>query len=360
MAYRHKAPNPLKLAITDRQSRLVWWNQQRIFGSRLLLVGCGALGSNVAKIFTQMGVGGLDMVDHDLAEHSNRNRQLFTADDVGMPKTHAVIRNLTPYAIYRTEFRGYFMTFEQWLKIRRRRAYDVIFCGVDSVPSMIDVARYGIAAKTPVIFTNVSRDGEAARIFIQRVGEACFACYRPETLGSSMPAHQPCIPIPAIADVIQVAVGLGARAAVGEILGMAIGDYNTRDITLSGFNVIKTVKRKPVCPVSLGRRYENVAKVVFGSRAEKNPAISRGQRCRSTARRLGPAARGYPTVPPTVFGHYTAAVKKRLHMKIDGKTAQTSLPVLRAMTEQARLATEYQQSINALIVSEAERRTSSC
>ena len=136
--------------------------------SKLLMVGSGGLGSNQAKIFIQMGFGQIDLIDPDLVEDSNRNRQLFKASDVGKPKAHRVLRNLAPFALYSTKLRGYFLSFEEWLEQQQQPHYDGVCCGVDSLPSMVAVARYGLCRQIPVIFTNVSTDGEACRIFLQR------------------------------------------------------------------------------------------------------------------------------------------------------------------------------------------------
>ncbi len=200
-----------------------------------------------------MGFGQLDLVDPDLVEDSNRNRQLFTSSDVGRPKAHRVLKNLEAYVVSPAQLRGYFMTFEEWTQHRRRPRYNVVCCGVDSLRSMLAVARYGIQTDTTLIFTNVSRDGEACRVFIQRRGkmQPCFACYLPSALERQRDRDQPCLPVPAIADILQVAVGFGARAAVGEILGTPIGDYNCRDLTFTGFDLIRTIRRRPGCPLCL-------------------------------------------------------------------------------------------------------------
>ena len=86
------------------------------------------------------------------------------------------------------------------------------------------------------------------RLFIQRPGEACFACYRPQALHAGQ-ERRACTPVPAIADILHVAVGFAARAAVGELLGLPIGDFNLRDLTLSGFDIKNTVQRNPGCPL---------------------------------------------------------------------------------------------------------------
>lgn len=66
--------------------------QQRLSQSRVLLVGCGALGCVIADFLTRAGVGYLRIVDRDFVELSNLQRQsLFTEDDVSqhMPKAIA-------------------------------------------------------------------------------------------------------------------------------------------------------------------------------------------------------------------------------------------------------------------------------
>ncbi|HLV88699.1 MAG TPA: ThiF family adenylyltransferase [Candidatus Sulfotelmatobacter sp.] len=213
-----------------------------------MLVGSGGLGSNMAKIFVQMGIGQISLVDRDLVEDSNRNRQLFTAADVGQAKAHAVLRNLAPFAVERTLLRGYYMTFAKWADGRAGQA-QAICCGVDNSSTMIAVAKFGLHTMVPVIFTNVSRDGEAFRVFIQRCGpgDPCFGCYMPAALDPAAGRDQSCTPVPAVADILQVAVGFGARATIGEILGVPIGEYNARNITFSGIDIKKIVAKRPDC-----------------------------------------------------------------------------------------------------------------
>lgn len=71
--------------------------QKRIRESRVLLVGCGALGTHLAEFCTRAGVGKLVLVDRDIVEESNLQRQsLFTDRDVrdAMPKAEAARRKL--------------------------------------------------------------------------------------------------------------------------------------------------------------------------------------------------------------------------------------------------------------------------
>lgn len=223
--------------------------------AKILMVGFGGLGSHIGLIFVQMMLAQLDVIDPDIAEDSNRNRQLVTESDVGKPKAHQILKNIAPYATGRTLLRGYYTTFENWAKRRRRSQYSAVCCGVDSIPTMAAVARYAHRTHTPATFINVSSDGEACRVFVQRCGslDACFACYMPSALAPQPERDQPCTPVPAIADILRVAAGFAARATMGEIMGSPIGDYNCRDITFSGCDIRKTVQQRADCPICHGQ-----------------------------------------------------------------------------------------------------------
>ena len=72
----------------DRQLRLDGWRQERLQNARIAIIGVGALGCEVAKNLTLMGVGELLLVDSDYIELSNLSRQmLFTDSDIGAPKS---------------------------------------------------------------------------------------------------------------------------------------------------------------------------------------------------------------------------------------------------------------------------------
>jgi adenylyltransferase/sulfurtransferase len=71
--------------------------QQRLRRSTVLIVGCGALGTHAADSLARAGVGTLVLVDRDIVEWSNLQRQiLFTEQDarVGTPKAVAAAERL--------------------------------------------------------------------------------------------------------------------------------------------------------------------------------------------------------------------------------------------------------------------------
>ena len=66
----------------------------RLAASHVAIVGCGGLGSNAASMLVRSGVGELTLIDFDVVEESNLNRQLFFRDQLGLPKTQALSATL--------------------------------------------------------------------------------------------------------------------------------------------------------------------------------------------------------------------------------------------------------------------------
>ena len=69
--------------------------------------GLGGLGSNIAISLARAGVGKLILVDFDCVDVTNLHRQQYKANQVGLPKTEALLANLKEIAPY-TEYEAYF------------------------------------------------------------------------------------------------------------------------------------------------------------------------------------------------------------------------------------------------------------
>jgi molybdopterin/thiamine biosynthesis adenylyltransferase len=85
----------VRVDLTDdryaRQRLLTWWDQDVLASSRVLIVGAGALGNEIAKNLALVGVGHLTIIDLDTVERSNLSRcVLFTSSDEGRSKAEVV------------------------------------------------------------------------------------------------------------------------------------------------------------------------------------------------------------------------------------------------------------------------------
>lgn len=80
--------------------------QARFDAGRVAVCGLGGLGSNVAIALARAGVGHLHLMDFDRVDVSNLNRQQYTVDQLGLPKTQALadtLRRIAPYCIVETD-----------------------------------------------------------------------------------------------------------------------------------------------------------------------------------------------------------------------------------------------------------------
>ena len=78
-----------------RQTLIEWWDQQRVAGTRILVVGAGALGNEILKLLALIGSGWTLVYDPDRIERSNLSRSvLFREADEGQYKAAVVVRQM--------------------------------------------------------------------------------------------------------------------------------------------------------------------------------------------------------------------------------------------------------------------------
>ncbi len=72
--------------------------QKKIIGTKVLIIGCGGLGTSAAQYLSMAGIGNLGLVDDDCITLSNLNRQtLFTEDDIGKKKVEVLEKKNKKY-----------------------------------------------------------------------------------------------------------------------------------------------------------------------------------------------------------------------------------------------------------------------
>ncbi|TFG18412.1 MAG: ThiF family adenylyltransferase [Promethearchaeota archaeon] len=166
----------------DRQFRLEGWSQKVVKNSRVLIVGVGGLGCEIAKNLAMLGVGHLDLVDLDIIEHSNLNRQiLFTGAQIGESKAIVAARTLkdiNPNII----IKGYFTSLER-LKPEIYQAADVVVGGLDSMNARLNLNSQCIRFRKPLVDGGVS--GYHGHFYtVLPYKNACYEC-NPLPIGES-------------------------------------------------------------------------------------------------------------------------------------------------------------------------------
>jgi adenylyltransferase/sulfurtransferase len=114
-----------------RQELITWWEQDKLAGARVLVVGAGALGNELVKNLVLLGVGHIDVVDMDAIEASNLARcSLFRTADVGRPKVE-VLAEAASAMNPDCAVTGHEMDIRRW-PLGRLAGVDVVIGGLDN------------------------------------------------------------------------------------------------------------------------------------------------------------------------------------------------------------------------------------
>ena len=145
-----KTEDITKSRMYARQQLIDGWNQEVIDKGKIMIIGVGALGCEIAKDFALMGIGKLILVDLDTIETSNLSRQmLFKPGDEGRPKAEVAaerLKEMNPYL----EVDYYFEKLQK-LPISVYEESDVIIAALDNFNARLDLNKICLRLKKPMI-----------------------------------------------------------------------------------------------------------------------------------------------------------------------------------------------------------------
>ena len=221
--------------------------QQKLLESKVLLLGAGGLGSPAALYLAAAGVGTLGIIDMDVVDASNLQRQvLHNLDRIGERKVDSAKKTLTSMnpdvnvVTYDTRLGA-----DNILDIID--GYDVIVDGTDNFPTRYLVNDASLLKRIPVVHGSIFRFEGQATVFAPYVGP-CYRCMIPE------PPPAELAPSCAEAGVLGVLPGIigsiQAMEAIKLLLGLGdplIGRLLAYDALEESFRTFK-VRRDPACP----------------------------------------------------------------------------------------------------------------
>lgn len=194
--------------------------QQRLRSASVLLVGAGGLGSPLAMYLAAVGVGRIGLVDFDVVDLSNLQRQvLYGTADIGRPKIERArdrIEELNPNVT--VECHATRLAADNALEILER--YDVIADGTDNFPTRYLVNDACVLLNKPNVYGSIFRFEGQVSVF-SAPGGPCYRCLYPE------PPAPGAVPSCAEGGVLGVLPGiigtLQATEAIKLILGKGEG-----------------------------------------------------------------------------------------------------------------------------------------
>ncbi len=139
--------------------------QRKLKAARVLVVGSGGLGSPLLLYLTAAGVGTIGIVDFDVVDESNLQRQvLFGVENKGMPKVDAAVarlRALNPHVNFRT----YNEKFTSKNALDIIKDYDVVADGTDNFPTRYLVNDACVLAGKVNVYASIYRFEGQASVF---------------------------------------------------------------------------------------------------------------------------------------------------------------------------------------------------
>jgi sulfur-carrier protein adenylyltransferase/sulfurtransferase len=222
--------------------------QARLKKASVLMIGAGGLGAPMSMYLAAAGVGRLGIVDFDVVDHSNLQRQVtYSVSDVGRPKLEAAtdrLRGINPYI----EIEGYETRLSSENALDLFRDYDVIADGTDNFPTRYLVNDACVLSGKPNVYGSIFRFEGQVSVFDARRGP-CYRCLYPE------PPPPGLVPSCAEGGVLGVLPGIVGSLQALEVIKLVLGKGDSLIGRLLVFDALQMKFRElrqrkdPDCPL---------------------------------------------------------------------------------------------------------------
>lgn len=224
--------------------------QEKLLNARVLVIGSGGLGSPVLLYLAAAGVGNIAVMDDDVVELSNLQRQIIHNDkNLGQKKVESAkekISDLNPDVNLKI--------FPERAKRENLRKvcqdYDFILDATDNFPTRFIINEIAHEEKKPLIFAAVKGFlGQVSTFKSYEENNPCYACFNPNIVGEgfSLPLSEKGI----LGSVAGTIGALQATTAIREILGIGeslVGKISLFDFLKNDFRKV-TLKKRSSCVV---------------------------------------------------------------------------------------------------------------
>jgi adenylyltransferase/sulfurtransferase len=236
--------------------------QARIRASRVLLVGCGALGSALGEMLTRAGVGALTIVDRDFVEESNLQRQTLFSEEqarLGAPKAKVAETRLLEIN-GEVALKGVVADFASENARELVRGMDLVLDGTDNFETRFLLNDVALAEGVPWIYGACVGSYGLALLVRPRVSP-CLRCVLGEMpLAGSGPT---CDTAGIVLPIVQVVAGIQGAEALKVLSGrterLSPGVVSV-DLWDGTFHVMDLRGKPPWCPLCTEGRYDYLEK----------------------------------------------------------------------------------------------------
>jgi len=222
--------------------------QRKLKAARVLMIGTGGLGAPTGMYLAAAGVGTLGVVDFDVVDASNLQRQIVHGTkDVGRPKIESArdrLSDINP----NVKIEGYETRLTSENALELFREYDMVVDGTDNFPTRYLVNDACVLTGKPNVYGSIFRFEGQASVFWAARG-ACYRCLYPE------PPPPGLVPSCAEGGVLGVLPGIVGAIQANEAIKLILGGGEPLINRLLLFDAWKLrfrelkLRKDPECPV---------------------------------------------------------------------------------------------------------------
>ena len=214
--------------------------QQKLQDAKILVVGCGGLGSLIAVYLGSSGVGKLHLIDFDTVDITNLHRQVFySLDDVGFSKSECLANFITQRSPFTdVSFSKKAITKENVIELISK--YDVIVDGTDSLPTKYLLNDACVIHEKPLVYGSLYKFDGYVSTFNLKQEDGSFSA----NLRDAFPDMNTDVANCEEAGTLNAIVGMIATAQVNEVLKIISGVGKPLTNELLIYNVLHNTQLK--------------------------------------------------------------------------------------------------------------------
>ncbi len=213
----------------------------------VLLIGTGALGSPSAMYLAAAGVGRLGLVDADVVDASNLQRQILHGESwVGKPKLESAaarLREVNPHV----DLVLHPVRFTPANAMEIAAGYDIIVDGSDNFPTRFLTNDTAYFLRKPLVYGAIHRFDGQASVFAPHLGGPCYRCLLPTMpAAGSVPSCQEAGVLGVLPGIIGSIQAMETLKLILQIGSVPLGKLTVYDALQSSFRTLK-LNRDPKC-----------------------------------------------------------------------------------------------------------------
>ncbi len=218
--------------------------QKRLKDAKVLVIGAGGLGSPALLYMAAGGVGRIGIIDDDLVDNSNLQRQVIHTDDhIGMPKVFSAeiaLRAQNPHV----DVRPYHRRLDAETARGLFEEYDLVLDGTDNFDTRYLVNRIAAETKTPLIAAAMGQWEAQISTYDPANDAPCYKCVFPEAPADGL------VPSCSVAGVVGPLPGI-----VGSMMALeAIKEFTRAGTSLRGALLIYDAQYNEMRKIQTNRR----------------------------------------------------------------------------------------------------------